>query len=282
MAFYHGKVLQLALRDAGNTWRDFTSYSGEVTLPAKAGIAETTVFGRGAKTFIGGLLEGQVTLKGFYDDTATTGPDFVLASLLGTQPNKGLTVVAQVTSQSNYGQIIVSPGGALTGVTCVMDAVLTDYSISAPVNSVISWNASFQLSGATTASGTLNGGTTTGAYGLQIIRAASSVVFNTAWIAGAGGSASYAALMGTTKQCFMMDPLADPVVQIALFKQSLGEMKKTLDEIHTEMREYNKQSLNLRLSKVESSIQWVSRTLIGMLVSAPLAIFLAYITTRAH
>lgn len=79
-----------------------------------------------------------------------------------------------------------------------------------------------------------------------------------------------------------MDPLADPVVQIALFKQSLGEMKKTLDEIHTEMREYNKQSLNLRLSKVESSIQWVSRTLIGMLVSAPLAIFLAYITTRAH
>lgn len=199
MPFYHGKVAQVALRDATNTWRDFTSYTGEVTLPGKAGIAETTVFGRGAKTFIGGLLEGQATMKGFYDDTATTGPDFVLASLLGTQPTKGLTVVAQVTTQSNYGQIILCPGGSLTGVTAIADVVLTDYSISAPVNNVISWTASFQLSGATTATASMNGGTTTGAYGLQILRAASSVVFNTAWIAAAGGSATYAALMGTTK-----------------------------------------------------------------------------------
>ena len=45
----------------------------------------------------------------------------------------------------------------------------------------------------------MNSGTTTGAYGLQIVRAATSVVFNTAWIAAAGGAASFTALIGTTK-----------------------------------------------------------------------------------
>ena len=201
MAFTHGKNAQFALRDATNTWRDMTSYVSEVTLPAKAGIAETTVFGKGAKTYIGGLLEGTMTMKGFFDPTATSGPDVVLASLLGTQPTTGMTVVAQVTTQSNYGQFLLCPSGstAATGITALGDCVITDYSISAPVSGVVAFTASFQLSGATTATPTLNGGTTTGAYGLQIIRALSSVVFVTGWITGAGGAASYSALMGTTK-----------------------------------------------------------------------------------
>lgn len=201
MAFTHGKNAQFALRDATNTWRDLTSYVSEVTLPAKAGTAETTVFGRGAKTYIGGLLEGTMTVKGFFDPTATSGPDVVLAGLLGTQPATGLTVVAQVTAQSNYGQFILCPSGATatTGVAALGDVVITDYQVSAPVSGVVAFNATFQLSGATPASATLNGGTTTGAYGLQVIRATNPVVFNTAWIAAAGGAASYAALIGTTK-----------------------------------------------------------------------------------
>jgi hypothetical protein len=201
VAFTHGKNAQVALRDASNTWRDMTPYVGEVTTPGKAGIADTTVFGKGAKTFIGGLLEGQVTMKGFFDPTATSGPDAVLAGLLGTQPTKGMTVVAQVTTQSNYGQFILCPAGAASSATnlaLIADVVLTDYNVSAPVTGVVAFTATFNLSGATTATNSLNGGTTTGAYGLQIIRAATNVVFNTAWIASAGGAASYSALMGTT------------------------------------------------------------------------------------
>lgn len=199
MAFTHGKNAVMALRDINNTWVDMTSYLNEVTMPGKAGTAETTVFGRGAKTFIGGLLEGQLTMKGFFDPTASTGPDAVLAGLLGSQPTKGMTVVGQVTTQSNYGQFIICPSGSSSGVAAIGDVVLTDYSISAPVSGVVSFSASFMFSGATTASDAMNGGTTTGAYGLQIIRAATSVVFNTAWIAAAGGAASYSALMTTSK-----------------------------------------------------------------------------------
>lgn len=191
MAFTHGKNSIVGLRDIGNTWRDLSPFSGEVTIPGKAGTAETTVFGKGAKTFIGGLLEGQVTLKGYFDPTATTGPDAILSGLLGTQPTKGMTVVAQVTTQSNYGQFILFPSGVAAGVGAIADVVLTDYNVSAPVTGVVSFTASFVLSGATTATATLNGGTTTGAYGLQVIRASSTVILNTAWIAAAGGAASY-------------------------------------------------------------------------------------------
>jgi hypothetical protein len=200
MAFVHGKNAVFALRDATNTWRDMTPYTNEVTLPGKAGIAETSVFGLGAKTFIGGLLEGQLTTKGFFDSTATTGEDFVLAGLLGTQPDKGLTVVAQVTEQSNYGQFILFPGGygSATNIAAIGDAVITDYSLSAPVNNVVSFTATFNLSGATPASDSMNGGTTTGAYGLQVIRAQTQYVLSTGWISGAGGAASYADLIGST------------------------------------------------------------------------------------
>ena len=200
MAFVHGKHSQVALRDASNTWRDMTSFVNEVTFPGKAGIAETTVFGRGAKTYIGGLLEGTFTMKGFFDPASVSGPDQVLAGLLGTQPTTGMTVVAEVTAQSNYGQVILCPSGATlaSGVAMIADVVVTDYQISDPVTGVVAFNATFQLSGATPASNSMNGGTTTGAYGLQIIRAVNSVVFNTAWIAAAGGAASFAALMGTT------------------------------------------------------------------------------------
>lgn len=200
MAFVHGKNAVFALRDASNTWRDMTPYTNEVTLPGKAGIAETTVFGLGAKTFIGGLLEGQLTMKGFFDSTATTGEDFVLAGLLGTQPTKGLTVVAQVETQSNYGQFILFPGGygASTNIAAIGDAVITDYSLSAPVNNVVSFTATFNLSGATPASDSMNGGTTTGAYGLQVIRAQTQYVLSADWITGSGGAASYADLIGST------------------------------------------------------------------------------------
>lgn len=204
MAFTHGKNAQFLLRDVTNTWRDMTSYVSEVTIPGKAGVAETTVFGRGAKTYIGGLLEGTVTMKGFFDPTATSGPDVVLAGLLGTQPNKGLTVVAQVTSQSNYGQFILFPSGAAlsSGIGALGDLVITDYQISAPVSGVVAFNATFQLSGAPTLPLVYTTGSQTAyaaaTYGLQVLRAPSSDILSTGWIVTSGGVASFSALVGTT------------------------------------------------------------------------------------
>lgn len=204
MAFTHGKNAQFILRDATNTWRDMTSYVSEVTLPAKAGVAETTVFGRGAKTYIGGLLEGTMTMKGFFDPTSPGGPDVVLAGLLGTQATKGLTVVAQVATQSNYGQFILFPSGstAASGVGALGDVVITDYQVSAPVSGVVAFTATFQLSGAPTLPLTYTSASQTAyaaaTYGLQVLRAPSADILSTGWIVSAGGVANLAALAGTT------------------------------------------------------------------------------------
>ena len=41
-------------------------------MAAKAGVAETTVFGAGAKTYIGGLKEGTVSAKGYFGASSPT------------------------------------------------------------------------------------------------------------------------------------------------------------------------------------------------------------------
>jgi hypothetical protein len=220
MAFVHGKRAQAFIRDVNNVWNDITPFLNEVTLPGKAGVAETTVFGRGAKTYIGGLLEGQVTMKGYFDPTSTStsftgvsnpqSPDQTLAALLGSQAGlnvgatsgKGLTVVAQVGVQSNYGQFILCPSGSSTGEALIMDLVMTDYSVTAPVTGVVAFTATFNLSGApnlpltyTSANQTAYAAAT---YGLQVIRAPVANVFSVGWIAASGGVASASALINTT------------------------------------------------------------------------------------
>jgi hypothetical protein len=204
MAFVHGKHSVFLLRDSTNVWRDMTPFLNEVTLPTKAGTAETTVFGRGAKTYISGLLEGQMTMKGFYDPNTVAGSgdsspylgsDYILAGLLGQQPAIGLTVVAQVAAQSNYGQFILIPAGSLTGATCSFgDIVMTDYNTSDPVTGVVSFTASFQLSGAPVTAASPTPHLTFASanqtayqaslYGLQILRAPAANMFTAGWLVG--------------------------------------------------------------------------------------------------
>ena len=223
MAFVHGKRANAFIRDVNNVWNDISPYLNEVAFPGKAGIAETTVFGRGAKTYIGGLLEGQLTMKGFFDPTSTatsfTGVsnpqpmDATMSGLLGSQAGlavgatsgKGLAVVAQVGVQSNYGQFILMPSGYATGDALIADVVMTDYSVTAPVTGVVAFTATFQLSGAPILPLTydVSTGTTyaTNTYGLQIIRSSVSNLFSSTagWISAGGGATTAAALITSTK-----------------------------------------------------------------------------------
>ena len=220
MAFTHGKKANAFIRDVNNVWNDISPYLNEVAFPGKAGIAETTVFGRGAKTYIGGLLEGQLTMKGYFDPssvatsfTGVSNPqsmDATMSGLLGSQAGlavgptsgKGLAVVAQVGAQSNYGQFIFMPSGYATGDALIADVVMTDYSVTAPVTGVVAFTATFQLSGApilplvysTTSSTTYAANT----YGLQIIRAPVADVFSANWLASGAGAASASALITST------------------------------------------------------------------------------------
>lgn len=59
-------------------------YTTEVTFNTSAEAHDTTGLGVDWKEFSPGLKEGTVSLKGFYDTDAVTGPGAVLDPLLGT------------------------------------------------------------------------------------------------------------------------------------------------------------------------------------------------------
>lgn len=114
----HGKTARL--------WIDqfeLTSYFNDFVMNAKATTADATVFGKGAKTFIGGLKEGQISAKGFYD-SAAAGSDQELANALGRSTNMVVTF---------------SPNGGVTqgSRAVVSSAAETDYTVTAPVANTV-------------------------------------------------------------------------------------------------------------------------------------------------
>jgi hypothetical protein len=125
MGFVHSKLARLFMDQY-----ELTSDFNDFTFAAKAGIAETTVYGRGAKTYIGGLLEGQISAKAFFDD-AVNGEDFELTTQLGNSTNTTITFIP--SGKTSVGTRAV-----------VSEAAATDYSITAPVANVVGVSATWQ------------------------------------------------------------------------------------------------------------------------------------------
>lgn len=69
MPFGHGTTAQLKIADSGATMRDFSVYIDEAGLPRSVDAAETTVLGKTKKTYIAGLEDGTINLKGMFDPT---------------------------------------------------------------------------------------------------------------------------------------------------------------------------------------------------------------------
>ena len=126
MPFVHGKRARL--------WIDqyeMTGFFNDFTMAAKAGIAETTVYGRGAKTYIGGLKEGQISAKGFYGADTTDIQDPELSAALGRNQNMIITF-----SES---------GLTVPGTPAVASyAAEVDYSVTAPVTGVVAFTMTAQ------------------------------------------------------------------------------------------------------------------------------------------
>lgn len=136
MAFVHGKGAAIRIKDSGGTVRDLSTYVDEVSLPFRVDTAETTTYGKNSKTYIVGLRDSTLSMRGKFDSTATSGPDVVLSGLLGNPPSASGT-------QFQYG-----PEGSATGkVRYHGDCILTSYEVSAPVGDVVSFSAEFQITG---------------------------------------------------------------------------------------------------------------------------------------
>ncbi len=139
MGFGRGGKGKLLVDNASGTPVDLTAFVDSVEWGGfETETKETTVFGQDAKTYAPGLSDGKVSATGKYD-AAVGGPDAVLRALRGVGP---LTVEWQ-------------PEGAGTGKPFRrVEAILTSYVASVPVGEIITWSASWQVSG-TESSGSL-------------------------------------------------------------------------------------------------------------------------------
>lgn len=128
MAKHHGKNGYFMIDGV-----DLTTFLTDISLEESTDTAETSTMGDEAKEYVEGLSGGSISLSGMWDDTATTGPDAVLAGLKGAGANP----------------FIYGPAGGASGqVKYSGDAILTAYSRTTPIGGAVAFTASFQATGA--------------------------------------------------------------------------------------------------------------------------------------
>jgi hypothetical protein len=134
VAFRQGRFAEITVSGVS-----ISVYSDSVEMSRNVDMLETTTFTKTSKTFLTGLQDGKISIKGKYDPTASTGPAALFNSLLGA---------------SNSVFVQVYPGGAVAGQTVRnFNAFLVDYKESAAVGSIVAFEVSLQPDGPITASG---------------------------------------------------------------------------------------------------------------------------------
>jgi hypothetical protein len=220
MAFKSGKD---TLVYVGST--DFSSYLSNADVNKTADVAETTTFSDEAKTYIGGLTDGTISLAGFWDATA----DATLSGLMGS------------ATTSN---ILIGYDGVDTGDYCNFAKVdATNYGISSPVGDVVAVTVDLQATGGVFSNGYIlsnSAVTATGVVGSALDNSASSS-------AGAGAFVICTSVSGTSPTAdIKIQHSADNVTYVDLitFTQVTGATSeiKTVDSgttINRYVRIYN-------------------------------------------
>lgn len=130
----HGKDTYFAVEDsAGTTLRDLSTYLTSCDVSRGNDTHDDTTFGKDGHTWRGGLTNGTITINGLYDKTATTGPDAVLKSLVGHE----VPVAWEYGAEGDTAGLPKESG----------ECVLSSYDTSAPVADLVSFSASFNISG---------------------------------------------------------------------------------------------------------------------------------------
>ena len=126
MATSHGKHTVFKLNA-----KDLSDYTNNSQLEITSDSHDVTTYGNNAHVFAGGLLNGTLTVSGFYDTSNTDGPRGVIKPLIGTV----VTAIHQ-------------PEGTGTGKPQDSVSVLvTKYTQTHPVADMVTWSVDLQLSG---------------------------------------------------------------------------------------------------------------------------------------
>lgn len=134
----HGKDSYFGVEDsAGTTLRNLTPYINSIDFNQENDTHDDTTMGQEGHTFRAGLTNGSITISGVWDKTATTGSNTVLQSLVGLETTVGF----EYGPEGNTAGMVKKSG----------ECVLSSYAESAPVADLVTFTASFQISGSVTA-----------------------------------------------------------------------------------------------------------------------------------
>ena len=125
--FVHGKSTDFELDDTGGTSRSLANVLTSVDFPETIETAETTAFGATSKSYIVGLRDASISVSGLWDAT-------VDGYIIGTEP-------------ATRTWIFGPAGTTSSNVKYTGEAILTNYSVSAPVGDVVTFSLDLQGTG---------------------------------------------------------------------------------------------------------------------------------------
>lgn len=139
MAFEHGRGGFFQLDNNAGTLFDFSPYVNNVDFPRDMDTPESTVFGNaGDRTYIVGLRGATISVTGFWDGTGSA-VDEVIEGIINGANN--------ATSKTfEYGP----QGGATGDVRYTGECFPTNYTISHPVDGIVSFTLDLNVTGAIT------------------------------------------------------------------------------------------------------------------------------------
>lgn len=133
MAFEHGKGSVFKLDNSGGTLTDISAYLNNVDFSRDIDTPESTVFGNNDRTYIAGLRGATISLTGFWE---SANADALIGTILGQV----------ATLDWEYG-----PGGSASAdIKYTGSAIVTNYSVSAPVDGIVTFTCDLQCTGAIT------------------------------------------------------------------------------------------------------------------------------------
>jgi len=128
MTNFHGKVTVVKLNNV-----DYSAFANSTDFKDATETHENTTYGRDRKTYAAGLGDGTVSVGGFYDNTAVSGPRALF------KPLKAAGTAVPFTYR---------PEGTGAGkAQSLVNVIVSSFEESSPVGDMVTWTAELQMTG---------------------------------------------------------------------------------------------------------------------------------------
>lgn len=75
-------------------------------------------------------------------------------------------------------------------------------------------------------------------------------------------------------------PVSNVPVTLSLLAERLGQAQQGIDQIQRDLKTVNEQALDRRVSKLEDTVRWLTRTVAAALISGVGAIVVALVVAK--